>query len=218
MAPGRRSGGSGRSAAIEARILVGEDVVDLDLAAAALPVDAADVRPLAVRPLEVVVRRRPVLVVVVPRLVLGKPEVDEAPVPHVTSAHVAEGYRDDRPYSTEPSRTMVAPSSTATAKSCDVPIESVPNAEATGPALVEPSRPARAGLRSAGATSRGRRRAGGIVISPWICSRSSGAHACEERVEVGERTPRLLRLAGHVDLDQAGDVLAALAGRAARRR
>ena len=55
-----------------------------------------------------------VLVVVVPALVLGETEVDEAAVPYITSAHGVEAYRDGRPYSTEPTRTMVAPSSAAT--------------------------------------------------------------------------------------------------------
>ena len=64
------------------RLVLGEDVIELVATAA----QAADVRPLAVAILEIRLRRRIVIAVVVVVL-LGKAEVDERAVPGITEGH-----------------------------------------------------------------------------------------------------------------------------------
>jgi len=82
------------------RLVVGEDVVEL--VAAAARAQPADVRPVGVGALQLLVGE---VAVLVPIVFLGDPEIDEGLVPDVCEAHAAESYCGRRlPNNDEPTR------------------------------------------------------------------------------------------------------------------
>jgi hypothetical protein len=103
------------------RLLVGEDVVEVVVAAAAGGGQAAHVGALAIAVLELRLGLVVVLVFGVGIALFGEAEVDERAMPGVTQGHPTANISPLRANScnyrsnTEPSRTTVAPSSTATA-------------------------------------------------------------------------------------------------------
>ena len=120
------------------RGVVGEDVVDLVAAAAGR--QAAHVGALAVAILEHGLGLAGLdLLLLVRVAILGEAEVDERAMPGVTKSHTRRSDSRSRaiplhhdPYRRLPTRTMVAPSSTATVKSCEVPIDRRVNPWALG--------------------------------------------------------------------------------------
>ena len=177
------------------RGVVGEDVIDLVAAAARR--EAAHVGALAVAVLEHGLGLAGVgLLLLVRVAILGEAEVDERAMPGVTECHTRRSDSRSRaiplhhaPYRRVPTRTIVAPSSTATAKSCEVPIDS----------RVSPC--ASASSRSA---AKWRRLSSAILGERRHRHQARDPHgsALDEGAELVRGDAGLALLPGHVDLDE----------------